>query len=43
MGLTMDEALGSLRLTTGYPTTNGEVALARAILNAVLARSHTHA
>jgi len=43
MGLTMDEALGSLRLTTGYSTTDEEVSLARAILNAVLAGTHTHA
>ena len=43
MRLTMDEALGSLRLTTGYSTTNADIARARAILNAVLARSHTHA
>ena len=43
MGLTMDEALGSLRLTTGYSTTDEEVSRARAILGAVLARTHTHA
>ena len=43
MGLTMDEALGSLRLTTGYSTTDEEVSRARAILSAVLAATHTHA
>jgi cysteine desulfurase len=43
MGLTMDEALGSLRLTTGYSTTDEEVSRARALLGAVLARTHTHA
>src|SRR5205814_8187679 len=37
MGLTMDEALGSLRLTTGYSTTDEEASHARAILSAVLA------
>ncbi len=43
MGLSLDEALGSLRLTTGYSTTAAEVTRARAILNAVLARTPTHA
>jgi cysteine desulfurase len=43
MGLTMNEALGSLRLTTGYSTTDDEVSRARALLGAVLARTHTHA
>jgi cysteine sulfinate desulfinase/cysteine desulfurase-like protein len=43
MGLSLDEALGSLRLTTGYMTTDGEVTRARAILTAVLARTPTHA
>ena len=43
MGLSLDEALGSLRLTTGYPTTNAEVSRARAILTAVLTRTPTHA
>jgi len=43
MGLTMDEALGSLRLTTSYSTTDEEVSRARAILSAVLAAAHTHA
>ena len=39
MGLSLDEALGSLRLTTGYATTDDEVAHARAITSAVLMRS----
>ena len=39
MGLSLDEALGSLRLTTGYATTDAEITRARAILTAVLARS----
>ncbi len=43
MGLSLDEALGSLRLTTGYTTTEAEVTRARAILKAVLARTPTHA
>ncbi|HET7467548.1 MAG TPA: aminotransferase class V-fold PLP-dependent enzyme [Candidatus Dormibacteraeota bacterium] len=43
MGLTLDEALGSLRLTTGYATTDAEVTKARDILTAILARTPTHA
>ena len=43
MGLSLDEALGSLRLTTGYPTTDPEVTRARAILTAVLVRTPAHA
>jgi cysteine desulfurase len=39
MGLTLDEALGSLRLTTGYTTTDDEVSRARAIISTVLART----
>jgi cysteine desulfurase len=39
MGLSLDEALGSLRLTTGYATTDDEVARARAIISSVLMRS----
>jgi len=39
MGLSLDEALGSLRLTTGYTTTDDEVAHARAIIASVLMRS----
>jgi len=43
MGLSLDEALGSLRLTTGYATTDEEISRARAILTAVLARSAARA
>jgi len=39
MGLGLEEALGSLRLTTGYATTDDEVSRARAILSTVLART----
>jgi cysteine desulfurase len=40
MGLTMEEALGSLRLTVGYGTTDGEVEAAAGVLRSVL---ETHA
>ena len=43
MGLGLEEALGSLRLTTGYATTDDEVSRARAILATVLARSSVSA
>ena len=43
MGLSLDEALGSLRLTTGYATTDGDVSRARAIIFSVLAPSIAHA
>lgn len=43
MGLSLDQALGSLRLTVGYATTGNDVSLARAILTSVLARSVSHA
>ena len=43
MGLSLEEALGSLRLTTGYLTSDLEVMRARAILTAVLAPTPTHA
>jgi len=43
MGLSLDAALGSLRLTTGYSTTDDEVAHAGAIIRQALARTHTHA
>ena len=39
MGQSLDEALGSLRLTTGYATTDDEVARARAIISSALMRS----
>jgi cysteine sulfinate desulfinase/cysteine desulfurase-like protein len=38
MGLTLDEALGSLRLTLGYATTAAEVELAKAALKRVLGK-----
>lgn len=43
MGLSLDEALGSLRLTTGYATTDDEVSRARVIISSVLARTAAHA
>jgi cysteine desulfurase len=38
MGLSLEEALGSLRLTTGYATTGDEIARAITILRSVLKR-----
>ena len=43
MGLSLNAALGSLRLTTGYGTTDDEVARARDIISNVLARRAAHA
>jgi cysteine desulfurase len=43
MGLSLDEALGSLRLTTGYATTDHELKLARAIISSVLTRTGARA
>ena len=43
MGLGLDEALGSLRLTTGYATTDLEVSGARAIISSVLTRAGARA
>lgn len=43
MGLSLDAALGSLRLTTGYSTTDDEVAHAGAIIRQALALTPTHA
>lgn len=43
MGLDLDHALGSLRLTTGYATTEDEISRAVAILRSVLNRVPTHA
>ncbi|MDQ6722403.1 MAG: aminotransferase class V-fold PLP-dependent enzyme [Candidatus Dormibacteraeota bacterium] len=43
MGLGLDEALGSLRLTTGYATTDDEITRARAIISSVLARTGARA
>jgi len=39
MGLTLEEALGSLRLTTGYNSTDEEVSVARAIISTILSRT----
>jgi cysteine desulfurase len=43
MGLSLDQALGSLRLTTGYATTDAEVALATAIIRSALSRTPARA
>lgn len=43
MGMSMEQALGSLRLTTGYATTDEEVDRAIEILRRVLARMGAHA
>jgi cysteine desulfurase len=43
MGLSLDAALGSLRLTTGYATTEDEVSRAEAIIRKALARTPAHA
>jgi cysteine desulfurase len=43
MGMSLEQALGSLRLTTGYETTDEDVFDARATIRSTLARSPTHA
>ena len=43
MGLSLDAALGSLRLTTGYSTTGDEIVRAEAIIRKALARTAAHA
>jgi cysteine desulfurase len=43
MGLSLDQALGSLRLTMGYGTTDEEVSRAGAILTSILTRSAARA
>jgi cysteine desulfurase len=43
MGLSLDAALGSLRLTTGYATTDDEIARAHDIITSVLTRSPARA
>ncbi len=43
MGLSLDEALGSLRLTIGYATTDADISRARAIISSQLAPSTAHA
>ena len=43
MGLNLEQSLGSLRLTTGYATTDDEIARGVAILQTVLAGAPSHA
>ena len=43
MGLSLDAALGSLRLTTGYATTGTEISRASAIIGSVLTRTAARA
>jgi cysteine desulfurase len=43
MGLSLDQALGSLRLTTGYATTDDEVSRAAAIIRSALSRTPARA
>jgi cysteine desulfurase len=43
MGLTLEEALGSLRLTTGWGTTDEDIFRASEILRSVLSRAPSHA
>jgi cysteine desulfurase len=43
MGLSLQQALGSLRLTTGYITTDNEVAEAGEVIRSVLKRAPAHA
>jgi cysteine desulfurase len=43
MGLSLDQALGSLRLTTGYATTDEEISRASDVIRAALTRSPARA
>jgi cysteine desulfurase len=43
MGLSLDAALGSLRLTTGYSTADQDVSRAEAIIRTALARAPARA
>jgi cysteine desulfurase len=43
MGLSLDQSQGSLRLTTGYATTDDEVSRARAIISSVFSRAGARA
>jgi len=43
MGLSLDAALGSLRLTTGYATTTDEISRASATIRSVFRRTAAHA
>jgi cysteine desulfurase len=42
MGMSLEASLGSLRLTTGYPTTDAEIGRAGEIIRSVLARTAAH-
>ena len=43
MGMTMEQALGSLRLTTGYATTNADIEVAASVLRKVLGKAAVRA
>lgn len=43
MGLSLDEAMGSLRLTTGYATTGDDISRANAVLRSILSRAPARA
>jgi len=43
MGMSLDQALGSLRLTTGYATTDEEVEQAATIIRSALTRTSARA
>ena len=43
MGMTMEQALGSLRLTTGYTTTDAEIEIAISVLRKVLGKTAVNA
>jgi cysteine desulfurase len=43
MGLSLDQALGSLRLTTGYATTDEEISRAQTLLRSALTRAAARA
>ena len=43
MGLSLEQALGSLRLTTGYATTDEDISRSAAITRSVLSRTHARA
>jgi cysteine desulfurase len=43
MGLSLEQSLGSLRLTTGYATTDAEIGRAAEVMNSVLSRAPTRA
>ena len=43
MGLSLEQALGSLRLTTGYATTDDEISRAIDVLRTILSRAPARA